>query len=318
MIQSVTTDNNVDYIPTGTEDTMGKQISDEELVAEIQAGINVEANQLELLERSKYLAMRVIKKMAGCMLYDEANFEDYMQQCFLAVMIASKRYEPKGAKFKTVLYNYMMYCIGRYNGNTQCVQIPPSMIAIAKKYGNYLEQYKKENKGKNPTPEEIKAALGLIRKSDYKALMVVVNNAMIASLDEYVNPDGFSLYDILESEERLEDAVCHSVYLKELHKALADALMILTEKQRLIIRDVYYNGASKWIIADTYGISVSAVYALIKRGFDLILLNGKTREQLESFMPDGYKYSDDKLDALKLRFDRRTKAYKEEHKKNAR
>ncbi len=269
--------------------------TDEDLVYEIQAGINTEKNLLELWERSKFFAKAMIKNLVGPLCVNDANYEEYLQECFIAVMLTAKRYEHRGGKFKTVLYFYIKLCLSSYNGSTfSCVRIPDSMKRIIKRYKVFVEQYKEENNGKKPSDQQIRESLKL-KKNDYIALMVAIKNVSIASIDEYINTDGFSLSEILESEEKLEATVCHSVYLKELHDALKDALAIVPEKTKLMIISVYYNGASIDQVAESFGISKLTVRNNIRNGFDRILLDGKTRHRLESFMSYGYTYDIDKL-----------------------
>ncbi len=268
-------------------------MSNEEIVEQMQKGIEVTANQERLWKNNERFVRWVIRKYIGdCCKEDQ---EDFMQQGFIGLISAAGRYQPEnGAKFLTYAENHIKTAIFRYNGNnTSSVHIPEYLKTRMRKLAAFKQRYREEF-NKEPEPEEIQRALCISARS-LCHLEKILFNMRTRSLDEYISEDGDgSLLDLLSTDEKIDELACGSEYQRELHNELDAALRILDHKTALMIRCTYYQGNGYAGTAKVFGCSRQAVDERIKKGFYRIL-HSEHREKLESFMWEGYHVAPQRL-----------------------
>ncbi len=261
-------------------------MSNEEIVEQIQKGIEVTTNQERLWKNNERFVRWVIRKYIGdCCKEDQ---EDFMQQGFIGLISAAGKYRPKnGAKFLTYAENHIKTAIFRYNGsNTSSVHIPEYLKMRMRKLAAFRLKYRTAFK-RDPEPEEIQKALHISARS-LCHLEKTLLNLRTRSLDEYISEDGgSSLLDLLSTDEKIDELAGSSEYQRELHNELDAALRILDHKTALMIRCAYYQGNGYAGTAKVFGCSRQAVDERIKKGFYRIL-HSEHREKLESFMWEGY------------------------------
>lgn len=261
-------------------------MSNEEIVEQIQKGIEITANQERLWENNERFVRMVIRKYIGdCC---QEDLEDFMQQGFIGLVSAVGKYRPeRGTKFLTYAEKYIKASIFRYNGcNTSSVHIPEYLKTRMRKLAVFKQEYRKEFQ-REPDPEEIQKALCISSRS-LGHLEKTLLNMKTMSLDEYISDDGNnSLMDMLSAGDKIDDLVCGSEYQKDLHKELEEALSILDHKTAVMIRCAYYQRNSYARTAEIFRCSRQAVDERIKKGFYKIL-HSKHREKLESFMWEGF------------------------------
>ena len=261
-------------------------MSNEEIVEQIQKGIEVTANQERLWKNNERFVLWVIRKYIGsCCKEDQ---EDFMQQGFIGLISAVGKYRPEnGAKFLTYAENHIKTAIFRYNGsNTSSVYIPEYIKMRMRKLAAFRLKYRAAFK-RDPEPEEIQKALHISARS-LCHLEKTLLNLRTRSLDEYISEDGgSSLLDLLSTDEKIDELAGSSEYQRELHNELDAALRILDHKTALMIRCAYYQGNGCAGTARIFGCSRQAVDERIKKGFYRIL-HSKHCERLESFMWEGY------------------------------
>jgi len=284
-------------------------VSNEEIVEQIQNGIEVTTNQERLWKNNERFVQWVIRKYIGdCC---KEDMEDFMQQGFIGLITAASRYRAGcGTKFLTYATFHVKAALYRYNGlNTYTVRIPEYLKERMRKLAAFREDCGRKFH-REPDSEEIRKALGISSRS-LCHLEKTLMNVRTRSLDEYISGDGdTSLQDVLASDERVDQLAGGSEYQRELHKELDAALSILDRKTALMIRCVYYQGNGYARTARIFGCSRQAVDKRIKSGFYRIL-HSKHREKLESFMWEGYhvdprRLSDyvdmDKIDSMGSEF----------------
>lgn len=261
-------------------------MSNEEIVEQIQKGIEVTANQERLWKNNERFVRWVIRKYIGdCC---KEDLEDFMQQGFIGLISAAGIYRPEsGAKFLTYAEKHIKTAVFRYNGcNTSSVHIPEYLKMRMRKLAAFQLKYRAAFK-REPDPEEIQKALGISARS-LCHLEKTLLNIRTRSLDEYISEDGgSSLLDLLSTDEKIDELAGGSEYQRELHNELDAALSILDQKTALMIRCAYYQGNGYARTAKLFGCSKQAVDERIKKGFYKIL-HSKYRERLESFMWEGY------------------------------
>ena len=262
-------------------------MTNEEIVEQIQTGIEVSANQEKLWKKNKGFVIRCIKKYVGdC---DKQDFDDFLQEGFLGLLEAAHSFDiGKGVKFLTYAEYSIRKFVYRYNGlNTYMVRIPEYLKTRMRKLAAFKQEYR-EKYHREPDPEEITGALCISYRS-LCHLEKTMLNMSTKSLDEYITDDGdTSLIDMLSTDEKIDELAGFSEYQRELHEKLEAALAILDNKTALMVRCVYYQGNGYAKTAKIFGCSRQAVDERIKKGFYKIL-HSKHREKLESFMWEGYR-----------------------------
>jgi len=261
-------------------------VSNEEIVEQIQKGIEVTANQERLWKKNKGFVVQCIKKYVGdC---EQQDFNDFLQEGFIGLIEAAYSFEKgQGVKFLTYAEYGIRKAVYRYNGlNTCMIRIPEYLKTRMRKLAVFIREYR-EKHHQEPKPEEIQKALCISYRSlcHLKKTMLKMSTR---SLDEYISGDGdASLIDILSTDERIEELAGSSEYQRELHMELEEAFSILDSKTVRMIRCAYYQRNSYTRTAEIFGCSRQAVDERIKKGFYKIL-HSKHRERLESFMWEGY------------------------------
>lgn len=261
-------------------------VSNEEIVEQIQKGIEVTANQERLWQKNKGFVTYCIKKYVGSC--SDQDFNDFMQEGFIGLVEAARSFDAgREAKFLTYAEYHIRKSVYRYNGlNTYMVRVPEYLKTRMRKLAAYKREYR-EAFHREPDQEEILNALHISHRS-LRHLEKTMLNMSTKSLDEYISDDGgANLLDMLSTDEKIDELAEGSEYQKELHIELEEALSILDSKTALMIRCTYYQRNNYARTAEIFGCSRQAVDERVKRGFYKIL-HSKHREKLESFMWEGY------------------------------
>ncbi|MEH2957835.1 sigma-70 family RNA polymerase sigma factor [Candidatus Merdisoma sp. JLR.KK006] len=261
-------------------------MSNEEIVEQIQNGIEITTNQERLWQKNKGFVVKCIKKYVGnC---DRQDLSDFLQEGFIGLVEAAHSFDiGQGVKFLTYAEYGIRKAVYRYNGlNTYMVRIPEYLKTRMRKLSAFKQEYR-EKFHREPDTEEIQRALHISSRS-LCHLEKVLLNMRTRSLDEYISDDGdSSLLDMLSTDEKIEKLAGSSEYQRELHEELEAALSILDDKTALMIRCAYYQRNSYTKTAKIFGCSRQAVDERINKGFYRIL-HSKHKEKLESFMWEGY------------------------------
>ena len=261
-------------------------MSNEELVEQIQKGIDITTNQERLWKKNKGFVVQCIKKYVGSCA--EQDFHDFLQEGFVGLVEAAHSFDlGQGVKFLTYAEYGIRKAVYRYNGlNTYMVRIPEYLKTRMRKFAAFKREYWEEYH-KDPQAEGIQRALHISYRS-LCHLEKTMLNMSTQSLDEYISEEGdTSLVDLLSTEERIDELASSSEYQRELHQELEEALSMLDQKTALVIRCAYYQQNSYTRTAELFGCSRQAVEERIKKGFYKIL-HSRHRERLESFMWEGY------------------------------
>ena len=122
-------------------------MSNEEIVEQIQRGIEVTANQERLWRNNEGFVRWVVRKYIGACCKED--LEDFMQQGFIGLVAAAGKYRPgAGMKFLAYAENYIKTSIFRYNGcNTSSVHIPEYLKTRMRKLAAFRLKYRAHLKG---------------------------------------------------------------------------------------------------------------------------------------------------------------------------
>lgn len=258
-------------------------MSNEEIVKNIQNGINTTKNQECLWLNNRGMVYRIIRR-CGIVGGDSGLADDLAQQGFIGLINAALKYNPDGnAGFLSYSIPFIRGAIYSYLASTyNCFHIPQYMRKRIRDYGKLMES------GRSHSDREICAILHLSGKQ-LGELKETLNRIRRFSLDESAGDTDRRLMEYIASDEDMEDSVVYGVYEMELHKALGEALSILDDTTLEIIKCVYYMGFSRAKVAEMAGCSHACICSKIERGFQKIL-KSRYRETLESFMWEGFRY----------------------------
>lgn len=261
-------------------------MSNEEIVEQIQNGIDITKNQERLWIKNRKFVLMIIKKYCG---FTE-ELEDLEQQGFLGLITGAMKYQRnKGVKFLTYSAYWIKQSIFRYYESC-CIRIPEYMKINIRKYERYRQEYRNQN-GNFPSDEE---SCKELRISPYllRSLEKTIYNLHCISLDTPATEDDTrTILDMLESDMEIEETVTYSVYRKELHTELEQAMKLLEKETREIIYSIYYQGNSMESTATILHCSRQNIYNRIGKGFYKIL-HSPYRARLESFMWEGFQYNE--------------------------
>lgn len=205
-------------------------MSNEELVELIRSGKNVKANMAQLYKQNRGLIWKLTVKYQSVM-----EMEDLMQEAYFILDQAVQTYDPSRLSFASWLGMCLSYLMPRQILALNGVKIPVHQNELMNKYSKFIDQYSQDH-GMDPSDQDIMAALDI---SD-KQLSIVKRTYLLIgkkSLDDIVNgQDEITLGDCIEDDhdqyEPVEDELDQEYY----KAVLNDALSVLTDKQRNVIR----------------------------------------------------------------------------------
>lgn len=255
-------------------------MSNEEIVEQIQNGVDVTANQERLWLKNKGIVYKMIKQKG---LENSDMEDDLAQQGFMGLINAATKYDIGGsAKFLSYALPFINGAMLRYMGTAiSPFHIPQYMRRRIRRYAEI--QTEARAKGEKLTVGQICEAIGISEES-FRSLQQTMDRIRTYSLDDAI-PGGdeeTSLLETIASGEDVEQLVINGESEKGLHELLQRALSSLDEKTAEMIKCAYYLEFSKSSIARMMNCSQSYVGTRIERGFRRIRL--EYGEELVQYM----------------------------------
>lgn len=251
--------------------------TNEELALAIKNG-DMEAAG-ELYEQVKFLGMKFVKPYKKLFTEVELDNDDMMQELFLAMMDAVKKFDPSIAKFSTFYVYIVKGRMEKILYNTG-LPVPYNNIRNFRKVHNAIEDFKLEN-GRKPNKSEIMKMTGLtstqvtaamnggrrkrIRSLDYQGLL---DESSVGSEDKNF---GSMFYDPKAEEEfeNINDEIDRDILLNKLQE-------VLTDRQYEIITLVFGFGCEPHSYTDAgkiLGCSKENVHQTIQKAKKRMLAN---------------------------------------------
>jgi RNA polymerase primary sigma factor len=137
-----------------------------------------------LITHNLRLVVFVIRKMTAWN-YSAVPAEDLIQMGNEALILAAAKWTPtKGARFAAYAGNYIIRYVTRQLDNTErLIRLPVNIVEAIKRM-NYLDRTLKQSLGREPTPKELAALMG-------------VSSRRISQLRGYIQREPVSLDAIL-------------------------------------------------------------------------------------------------------------------------
>ncbi len=227
-------------------------MSNEELVKEIQQGINTSCNMESLYINNKPYIYQIAKKYMGY-----TDIEDLMQEAYLGLYEAVQRYEDSHeVKFMSYAGYWIQQFIHRYvEQNSSSVRMPAHLNGKIIEYQKIVKVYQRDF-NRDPTVREICYTLN-ITEEQYIKLKKAIHRKYVTSLDmQLTEDDTMTLIDTVPSDEDIEENVIEGIYNKELKKDLWRLVHdILPDDERKIIKLRYKSHMTLDGIGQTIGVS---------------------------------------------------------------
>lgn len=255
-------------------------MTNEELVALIQEGVDVTENMGLLYQQNIPLIEQIISPLAnlanGSAVIDKS---DLMQDAYIGLAEAAKRYDPsKGASFMTFAAFHIKTAARKDKENIQgAKRIPSYMLELIAKY-HFFKNKSISECGVEPTQIEMMAALE-VKKPKLDAIEKIIHELQSVSLDSFVPGSENATYaETISDEYNLEEAVSDEMTLEHYKKAVWDAVSELPDGEKDVIIKRFQEELSLQEIADEKQLSAEEISNLQNRGFRLLRRKKKIQE----------------------------------------
>ena len=255
-------------------------MSNEEIVKQIQQGIDTKANYERLYTQN----LPMIRKYVKMYSYYE-DMQDLEQQAFFGLINAVERYnENEGSLFLTYAKFWILQSVQRYmEYNGSCLRIPNELRAKINHFKRYKAEFVACN-GIEPSKEQISRDLGY---SEKEIDTIIVYQNELQSLDVEIkgneNNNGFSLTDMIADDTvNIENDVIEQEYQRALKHLKMGKAKRLLEKYVEVDCLAYKGGVNRFKYTGescVESIVMRRVWIereLEKRGLPLKVVNSKS------------------------------------------
>lgn len=259
-------------------------MTNEELVARIQAGIDEADNMLSLWQQNKGLIHTIARKYAA---YEE--MEDLEQQGYLGLCDAVRCYEPEeGANFCTYAVIWIKQSLQRYIDDcSTVVRIPSGRRQEITRYRRACAAFER-GYGRKPTDREISSLLG-VSPGTVGRIKGAAQMGSTASLDTPLNEDGEeTIGDLQPGAEDVENSVLDDVQQEQLKAVIWPLVDALPGKQPTVIRMRYQEGLTLQECGDKLWLTLQGARTQEAKAFRELRKPSRAR-QLKPFL-DEYIY----------------------------
>ena len=257
-------------------------MTNEQLVAEIKAGVNKKDNMLQLWQQNKRFVSMIAQKYIGY-----AERDDLEQEGYLALCCAVNGYdEGLGVPFINYAANWLHQGMRRYIDNCgSIVRIPVHEQQKQKEYKKAINAFKMCF-GRQPTQVEAAEYMGLTLMQ-LETIAKSLHMKEIGSLDVPIDEeDGeCTIGAMVAGVVNVEEDVLDHIEQEELKKVLWDVVDTLPGKQPQVLRMRYQQGKSLNEIGLVLNTSYQNVHELQYKAFREMRKSQTTRK-LEPFLAD--------------------------------
>lgn len=255
-------------------------MTNEQLVIQIRAGIDVADNMLQLWQQTRRFIYKIANRYKG-----QADEDDLVQEGYLGLCRAVDGYDPdQGVDFLPYAAHWIRQGMARFVHNNGTVRIPVHEQGELYRYRKLYNAFMMEA-GREPTDREIGHYLGL----GYKAvcrLKGAARMASIGSIDTPVDEAGdIALSDTVAAPEDVEGDALDRVQAEQLRAVIWPLVDTLPGRQPQALRMRYQDGKPLGDIAADLGCSYQRAAQLCQEGLRALRRPGKAR-YLKPFLAD--------------------------------
>lgn len=259
------------------------QMTNEELVEQVQAGIDPAYNMEQLYLRNRRFIYQLAKKYSRYI-----EMDDLLQEGYLGLYEAVKHYRPdKGVKFLSYASFRIERTIRRYTeNNSYSKRIPAYMLRRVSAYNKYLAAC--QASGTKPTAAEICTALG-ITESQLAELRKVIREVKPVSLDEHVDgSDELTFEEIIPDPLNFEEETIEQLTKEYFEKVIWDIVAELDDRQGRIISGHYRYSKTLKGLSEELHLSHERVRQIRNGALQILRRKRQIREAAEFY---GCEYS---------------------------
>jgi len=257
-------------------------MTNEQIVASIQAGEDPSGNMLLLYEQMKGFIFHHAKSYQGY-----AEYADLLQEGFLALYDAVAGYDPEKGSFSTYAGWWIKQRLRRYVfGDNAAIRVPEHMHARIMEYKRFVEDFSQKH-DREPSDQEAMKALDLYDRQleEIKRACCLVS---VSSLDKPIlegDSKDISLLDSIADEHNNIEAAEEQIYQEERSRAVWAAVDSLEPDHAEVIRERYAEGMTLTEVAECRGCSFQNVRNMEAQALRRLRM-GKLGKMLKPFAED--------------------------------
>ena len=254
-------------------------MTNEELVALIQAGGHVSENMTMLYQQNRRFIAGIALPFSN-----SSDLEDLMQEAYFGLERAVSKYDASlGYKFLTYAENWIRQSLQRYcqnNGNLK--RMPIHVLEQISQYQKFRSDFQAVVRDE-PTDEEYCYHLG-IKKQRLKELRKYMISTETVSLDGIVpGTEDFTLADVVADDFNLEETVCDTLADEQAKTVIWGAVSDLGGNASEVVHGYYKNGETLQSISDRLEVSIERVRQIKHRAISNLRRNRKLKEAAEVY-----------------------------------
>lgn len=229
-------------------------LTNEELVEQIQQGIDIQENMTVLYKQNQKFIYMIAKPF---MKYAEPD--DLLQEGYIGLHEAVYSYVPGDAKFITYLpYRIRKCCIRYLENNSNTKRIPIYKLKEIRMFKQFCQDYFNTH-GYYPEDRTIlkelqltEAKLKNIRKTIYEQNCISIYSTAPGTEDA-------ALEDIIADPSNMEEDVEEKMFQEHERQVLDDAISELKESEQVVIRSRYWENQTQIQIAEEMNVTNSRI-----------------------------------------------------------
>lgn len=238
------------------------ETSNEELVAEIQQGHNVQDNMYQLYMQNMPLIRQTIKPYSS---YTE--MDDLLQEAYFGLQKAVDKYTPElGNSFITYAKHWIKQSASRYTqNNVHTKRIPSYMIVLISTYKKFISEYQNQFH-ESPTDSIICKRLD-ISKMQLNNIIKFEHELNCTSIDAPIkSTDGeTTISELIEGDGDIANDVIEHVAHEELSKIIWGFVNQLPEKQKFVITEIYIQNKTMEELSEIMSVTSARIWELKKK-----------------------------------------------------
>lgn len=262
-------------------------MTNEQIVQEIQAGIDVKENLALLYQQN----IRYIRKIAKPFAKNELDLEDLMQECYFAIEQAAYDYIEGDASFMYYASFKIWASCNRYMKKNGGVHISSGILQKISSYRTVLRDYSKKH-GMIPSDEYVMEKMHLTKR-EYNRLLRDVATCYVHSIEEQIgsDEDGLTIGDTIPSGDDIESEFVQN----DLNRMLWEQVDKLDDPRKtLIINRLYKDDKTQLQVAEELCVSVARVQQIERKALNILEKMDEVQEAAEYYGYTGhnaYAYS---------------------------
>ena len=280
----------------------------EDIVLQIQNGVDVTSNLEKLYQAEKWLLKRYAKKYA-----DRNDFEDLMQQGYIGLQHATQCWEPDGgASFTFYAAKSIANHIIRYKLECEkAIRLPAYLWLRLSHFNKAYMEYRDEH-GIEPSDSYMMKALNL-SQDQVNEIKRVKNIMTVCSLDAPANDEDDAI-DVADEDDCISNLL-DDIERQELKRIIWEIVDSLPGTEPKVLHLRFEDNKTLSDCASTLGVSAERIRVVEKNGLrhirntksrelrpylhDVILSQGLKQTGLSSYKNNGF-VSSVELTAMKL------------------